>query len=196
MHEDETQVLPGAAHSQQLPEIVPEHEHGWPGEPNGNAPSQASVVGALRAVRERHAAERQFDLEVPGWLGLLALRLGPIPGAQMARIGERATSSHSPERAFNANADMLIAACRAVLGRARRDDPWTPLLDDESEPVRLDERLSLVLGLEATRAREVVRELYSKANAPDLAVGGSATEYVEWATSTNEDLDEVALGES
>jgi hypothetical protein len=41
-----------------------------------------------------------------------------------------------------------------------------------------------------------VRELYSKANAPDLAVGGSATEYVEWATSTNEDLDEVALGES
>jgi len=202
-HDDETRVLSTSdlpAHSQG----THDHEHTWPeADPDlevgvaasGNG-KPTSVLDALRAVRERQAVEHTLDLEVPGWTGLLALRLGPIPAVQIARIADRVQSSRSPERAFNANADMLIAATRAVLGRASRSGEWEVLPGDNGEPLLLGEELAEKLGLRATRARDLVRELYDRANAPDLALGSAANDYIEWATTTNEELDDSMLGES
>lgn len=163
-----------------------------------NGAGQDSLIGSLVARRKAHAAERHFDVPVPGYQGQLVLRLGPIPGQALNRISEQAQGSKSPERTFNANADTLIAACREVLGRKDADDPLTTLPDEEGEPVRLDKRLGSLLQLpgEPQRARAVVLALFGLANSPELAVAVAAAEYAEWAASANTDLDEELLGES
>jgi hypothetical protein len=184
MEHEETQVLPPAP-----------RDEAWPS-PNGDEGRSRSVLDALRAQRRERVAARTLVLEVPGWLGHLGLRLGPIPGRQLDRIVERAESSKSPERTFNANADTLIAACVEVLGREETSQEFITLTDEEGEPLRLDARLAEKLGLEADRARGVVRELYRNANSVEMAVGAAATQYTEWATSANEELDEELLGES
>jgi hypothetical protein len=183
MERDKTQELPAAA------------EDSW--ESNGHEPDRSrSVLDSLRAQRREHVAKRTIELEVPGWQGHLALRLGPVPGRHLDRIVERQTTSKSPERTFNTNADLLIAACVEVLGREQADQEWVLLTDEEGEPLRLDLRLAAAMKLEADRARAVVRELYANANAPEMAVNQACIEYIAWATSANEELDEELLGES
>lgn len=162
---------------------------------NGEGP-QRSVLDVLRAQRAGLAAKKIHEVEIPGYRGLMALRLGPIPGPHLNRIIDRATNSRSAEGAFTANADMLIAACQEVVGRSTRDDPWTVLVNDSGQPVRLDETLAEMLGLEAQRARDVVMELFAGANSPEMAVGVAAGEYAQWAASANADIDEDLLGES
>jgi hypothetical protein len=160
-----------------------------------------SILDRLRAKRSEHAAQRQLDLEVPGYDGLLALRLRPISGRTLGVLGERRDSSSSPERDFNLNADTLIAACRAVLVRSDRSHSWSVLPDGDGEPVRLDERCAERLGVDARdpngkpRARLLVKALFSGANAPDLAVARLVGTYGEWATTANEDVDQELLGE-
>ena len=165
-------------------------------EPNGEGDPVESILGVIRAKRAEQVADRTLDLDVPGYGGLIGLRLGPVRGQVLSRILERARDSRSPEKDYNANADTLIAATREVLIRMRPEDEWTVLPDDDGEPVKMDDRLASRLGLEATKAREVVRELFGQANAPELAVGATANEYVEWATATNAEADETLMGES
>jgi hypothetical protein len=156
-----------------------------------------SVLQALRARRQTHAADRHVDLDVPGYRGLLVLRLGPIPSQTMSRLRERAERSRSPERDYNLNADTLIAACRQVLGRARPTDELQLLVDPEGEPVRIDERLAELLGVEGVKdARGMLRVLYEGANSPELAVAAAGGQYVEWASGANNEIDEELLGES
>jgi len=91
---------------------------------------------------------------------------------------------------------MLIAACRAVLGRARDTDPLRVLPGPDGEPVKLDATLAQYLGFPEARARGLVRAVFGGANSPDLAVAQTAGEYWEWATSVNEEVDEELVGES
>jgi hypothetical protein len=188
--EDETQVIPPA----ELPDAEAEAE-AWPSA-NGDGPP-ASVIEAVRARRQALAAEHVLDFDLPAMQGLLALRLAPIPSPQLARIGRRVEGSKSPERDYNGNADILIAACSQVLARAKPEDEWTPLPGPAGMPCRIDEALAGHLGLPAvTTARELVRELFRGAPAPEFAVGYAANEYVQWAAAANADVDEELLGES
>lgn len=154
-----------------------------------------SVLEALRAQRARHVADRHYDVDVPGYDGLLVLRLGPIASPVLTRLRLRAERSRSPDVDFNLNADTIIAACRAVLGRARREDMLVPLKDTEGEPVRIDDRLAELLGIDATVARDVLRTLFEGANSPELAVAATGGSYVDWAASANAEADEEFLGE-
>jgi hypothetical protein len=166
-------------------------------EANGHTQQPTSVIEALRQQREQRLAERFHDFDVPGYMGLLSLRLGPIPGARLTALRERAERSKSPERDFNLNADTLIAACVEVRGRARTSDPFTTLPDTDGEPVRLDDRLATLLGFTADGvARNVVRALFSGTPSPDLAVATVANAYVEWASGEVSDSDDAYLGES
>jgi hypothetical protein len=183
MHEEPTQ-------------ITPPEEASWPGEHENGAGPTGSVLEAVRARRQQLAARQTLEIDLPGMLGLMALRLGPIPGPQLTRIVERQQSSKSPERNFNANADVLIAACVEVLGRARESDPWTSLPGASGRPCRLDEDLCGHLGLEPVTARELIRELFKGAPSPEFAVGYAANEYVEWAAAASGEVDEELLGES
>jgi hypothetical protein len=165
---------------------------------SNGAAAPSSLVEALRARRAAQAAGHSHDLVVPGWKGQLVIRCGPIGGAVMTALRERAEKSRSPERDFNLNADTLIAACREVLGRASPDGDLTTLVDDDGEPVRIDSRLAELLGIETQRgrAREVLLALYAGANVPEVAIGVAGGEYMEWASSANAEVDEDLLGES
>ncbi len=155
-----------------------------------------SVIDALRQRRAALAADRHYDVDVPGYGGLLVLRLTPITAALWTRLADRVTRSSSPERNFNLNADTMIATCKIVLARARRDDPLVELRTDDGNPIRLDDQLAEILGVECRTARDVVRAVFAQANAPELTVNTTVGEYVEWCREANADLEEELLGEA
>lgn len=158
--------------------------------------TSTSLLDRLRAQREAQTTEKIFEVEVPGWRGLVGLHLKPVGAETLQKILDRVNASKSPERNFNANADTLISACKEVVGRPERDAPWEVLTDKDDQPVRLDERLAEMLKLDATRARDVVRQLFGGANSPEMAVGVAAGEYAQWCGEANADVDEDFLGES
>lgn len=172
--DDETQVLPALG--------------------NGNGHEPASVFDALRAKRAEHNAESFYDLDVPGYQGLLVLRLGPIPGPTLSALRARMEKSRAPERDYNLNADYLIAACRDVLVRGSVDDPLVPA--DDEDPMRLDVRLAEALGLTSTSARDTVHQVYGAAPSPELAISVAVGRYLEWAAAMNVEDDEAFMGES
>jgi hypothetical protein len=180
------------------PEELAESELEAQAASNGDSDDQASVIAALRAQRAEAEVPHELDMEVPGWGGLLVLRLGPIPPAQLNRLVERANNAKSKTAATDASADMLIAACREVWGR-KPGRPLVMLTDEDSEPLRLDKRLAEQFQLkDATgetpeRARGVVLALYNAVPSPELAVGSSASEYVEWARGANAEIDSELL---
>lgn len=163
------------------------------GNGNGHAPP-SSVFEALRAKRAEHSAESIFDVDVPGYQGLLVLRLGPIASAKLSALRARMEKSRAPERDANLNADYLIAACRDVLVRQSVDEPLAPA--DVDEPMRLDSRLAEALGLSASSARDVVRQVYGAAPSPELAISVAVGRYLEWAAAMNVEDDEAFMGES
>jgi len=172
------------------------------GNGNGHIPgAAASVWDVLRQRREELAADRHYDLEVAGTKGLLSLRLAAFTGQKQAALTERVMKSRSPERDFNLNADYLIAACQAILGRLDTSQPLEVMTDQEGEPVTLATlahspaaaQLGLTPGIPT---REVVRYLFGFAPSPEIAVGRAAYEYMEWASASGVDLDEEALGEA
>jgi len=163
--------------------------------PSSNGKPPETVFEALQQKRATVAEEKTLDAPIPGWFGCLGFRLGPIPSAQLDRIVDVAQKSKSPERNFNANADVLIQACVAVVGRLDRDDEWEVQLDEDGAPFRVDVRLAEKLGLTATKARNLLRELFSAAPSPELAIDQMAGSYAQWAAAANEELDEELLGE-
>lgn len=161
---------------------------------NGNGGAPSTVFDMLRAKRAAHTAEQTYDIAVPGYDGALVLRCGPLPGTKFTVFRERHERSRSPERDFNLNADMLLAAVRDVLARATPDGELQPL--DSDDPIGLDERLAHGLGLRASTGRELTRELFALAPIPEIALGTLMSGYMEWATGVNADADESFAGES
>jgi len=161
---------------------------------NGNGAAPNSVLDLLRATRATYTAEQIYDIAVPGYDDLLVLRLGPLPGAKITVFRERHERSKSPERDFNLNADLLIAAVHDVLARRTQDGELQPL--DADDPIGLDERLADGLDLHARSGRELVRELFGAAPIPEVALNTLMGGYMDWATGVNNDADETFAGES
>jgi hypothetical protein len=153
------------------------------------------IIEALRARRAEKAEQHFHDEEVPGYGGLLVLRLGALPGNALTELRLRLERSRSPDRESNMNADVIAKATRAVLGRARVDDELVELPGHDG-PVRMDAELAEILGIDAKTARQVVFAVFEKANAPDIALAATAASYLEWATSAADEADEELLGES
>ena len=161
---------------------------------NGHGPA-SSAFDVLREKRREHTASQSFDLNVPGYGDLLVLRCGPISGALFSRFRERHERSRSPERDFNLNADVLLAACQEVLWRPVPDAQPDAFSDDD-EPMTLDERLAEGLGFAATSGRELVRQLFGAAPIPEVSLSNTMNGYMEWATALNAEADQEFAGES
>jgi len=156
--------------------------------------ADANVLGALKRARARVAEQQTYDLAVPGWRDLLVLRLGPISGTQQQRIIDRATRRSSAPS--SADTDLLVAAFREVLGRATPTSELAVLVDADGDPVGLDERLANLLDLGPVHsAREVVHVLFAGANSPPAAIQAASGEWVEWARSADDEVNEGFLGE-
>lgn len=178
--DDETQVLPAVTNGN--------------GDGGDDGEGLASVFAKLRDMRAEHAVEQTYDIEVPGYGGLLFLRCGPISGPTLATLRGRMMRSKTPDRDVDLAIDVLVAACREVMVRLNVDDELQPA--DEDEPMRVDERLAVSLGLTGRSAREVMRELYSSVPSPELAIVAESNAYYEWASAANDEIDSTFLGES
>lgn len=149
-----------------------------------------SALGKLKQQRQRIAATRSFDVVVPGWGGLLVLRLGPVTGEQQSRIVERARGSTA-----RVDLDFLVAAFKEVLFRETPQSVLEIVTDDDV-PVGLDRRLAEALDLgKVDSARDVMRALFSQTNSPPQAIAGASNEWADWARSANDEIDEDFLGE-
>jgi hypothetical protein len=162
--------------------------------PNGGG--QSSLIDQLREMRAQKAAAVHHDLEVPGYRGCLVLRLGPLGSSVIGKLRERAERSASPDRDLNANSDCLIAGCREVLARTSRESELEPIDPEHDGPTRIDEHLAELLQLGTTTARASLLALWDKANAPEIAIGMAAGEYVEWCAETQVDIDEEFVGKA
>jgi hypothetical protein len=115
----------------------------------------------------------------------------------MVELGERAEASKDPVAVLNANADLLIRGCQAVLGRDFPGDEPTPQLGPDGEPYKIDHNLAQALGMpESSTARQVLLKLFSGVPSPDLAIGSVAGDYMTWARGANEEVGQEVLGES
>ena len=162
-------------------------------------PVEAAAAGSvLDVIRERRAAkatDHVYDMPVPGYGGLLVVRCTPLAGSALTPLRLRLERSKDPARDFALAADILIAAAENVLARRKAGGELEPL-DPTGEPVAINERLAELLRVETTSARDLVRELFSLAPSPELAVGDAVGDYLAWAQGADADLDEGLLGES
>jgi hypothetical protein len=177
--EDETVILPPS------PEIDPS--------------AATSVLEAIRARREELAGEHYHDVSIPGYRGMLVMRLRPLDGRMLTAIRQRFMQSRSPDKELNLFLDYIANACTDFLVRRNDDDELTSLAEfDGGEPVTIGPRLVELIGLQPTAdtARARVLALFSLAPAPELAVEAAAIEWLTWANATNEEVGEDLLGES
>jgi hypothetical protein len=153
-----------------------------------------SLLDVIRERRDAVAAERTYDMPVPGFGGLLVLRCGPVPAETMTAARDRFARSRDPAKNFGFAADILIRVCQEVLARATRaEELRSP--DPTGETLRLDEHFAELFRLDARSGREVVRWLFGNAPSPELALDMAMQAYFEWAQGADDDADEDLLGE-
>lgn len=161
----------------------------------------ASVLAALKAQRDAIAADRTLDVEVPGWQGLLVLRLGAITPGQQNAIAKRIAKT-GDEQLPAANLDTLVAAYRCALGRTHAGGELEIIPDADGDPAGLRElvveALELVPRELATNltARQAIRLVFSLANSPETALVSTGNDWQAWATNASEETDEQFLGEA
>jgi hypothetical protein len=163
------------------------------------AVASSSLIADLKAQRATMTVEHTLDLDVPGWRGKLVLRFGAVTPDQQRALIARLVEARSRARsavAAVANIDLLIAAYRCALARAP-DGELAVIPGADGEPAGLKELVVDVLELgDAPTARAAMRSLYAGANSPEAALQAAGTEWNEWATEENEEVDERFMGES
>jgi hypothetical protein len=168
--------------------------HDEPELPEQPRSASPSLIETLKAQRAKLSSERSFDLVVPGYGELLVLRLGSISADQQARLAERIQRGRNTR---NASVDTLVTAFRSLLARPKPDADLEQLVDDEGDPLGLDDRLAEKLDLGPVRtARDVLEALFRGANSPTLAITAAASEFFDWGTGASDEIDEDFVGES
>jgi len=180
-------------------------------------PSDGSVLGDLRALRERKAADAAptLDVDVPGTEGRMLIRYGyPASGtAALRKAAQAERAAKSGDADVEANAAILVACCLSVLGRdskGRIIDLLTDRVLGEHElpdpPLRLDERLAGALGITVPpeverKGRFIARHLFSPRAAKtgaydgDLSLIAQADIVYAWLSGAEIKVDEETAGE-
>lgn len=151
-----------------------------------------SIRDRIRAEREAIAAEKNLDLIVPGYSGLLGVRYRSISDKEMERYATRIQKEG--DAGIRAGYDLLIEACESILVRVEADDDFEILEDDNGDPVRFDIRLAEFLGFEATSARETVAATFSPEGVQSLAGFDQAAALLAWLQGKSADIDPALLG--
>lgn len=157
----------------------------------GETNEGSTMLERLRARRVAIAKPRHADLDIPGYNGLLVLRVRPVAWKWLRDRTEAAQRDRSGWRELNAHCDVIIQATDEIL--VRENDELQPINPD-GEPTRWDDRLValLQLGDNVKRARDVVRATFNN----DVAVSVFYAELMEWLQESNAEADEEFQGES
>jgi hypothetical protein len=161
-----------------------------PAEKPANGNGNGGALDWLRARHDAIIADRTLDVAVPGYENRLILRCGPVPWATVNRIQPLLEKNdREGSHALNAQADVVISACREVL--VRGDDGELAGIDP-SGPRRIDATLAELLHIEATTARQTLLWLFGD-NGIALAV--CAGRIMEWSQDTSADVEEALASE-
>lgn len=161
-------------------------------EPEVAQPRFDSVRSRLTAKREEIRARKDLDLLIPSYGGELAIRYHAIPEEEFQKIAGKISGGVNQGN-VNTALDLLIKACTCILVREGED--LEPLVDDDDKPIRFDPRLAEFFGFEATKARDVVKGVFSPDGKLPLAPGPHALSLVEWMQGNDAKIDQDLLGE-
>jgi hypothetical protein len=150
------------------------------GDGNGHQPTG---LDWLRARHDELAQDRTMDYPVPGYSGRLVLRFGLAPWKALAKI-QNIGPGDDGTALLNVNADVLIAACRAVL--VRDDEGALVSIDPEGQDVRIDKKLADLLDTGTASARETLAWLFPS----EVAIGVCASELLQWTQGTDREVTE------
>lgn len=130
---------------------------------NGLQVSGLSMLGQLKDRREEVLAEQVHHLPVPRWTNpQIVVKYRPVEHGYIRKAQERvqnATPAKRSEVEVEANADILIRGCLAVVAVVDGAEYSLRLDDPTGEPTRFDAELAANLGCKPS-AREVVKALF------------------------------------
>lgn len=154
---------------------------------------QGAIRDRLRKIRSERQAKTTTVLLVGGYNRALGVRYRALPQEEIAEIAQKMQSES--ERG-TAAIDLVAKCCEAIMVRENPEDSKLQVLvDDEDQPVRFDIRLAEYFGIEATSAREIVREIFSPGGASDLAAADHAGTLLNWMTGRDGAIARDLLGE-
>jgi hypothetical protein len=146
----------------------------------------AAPGSALEAFRARRKRRRYVDLRVPDTEPAIWVRYGPLPQHRIDAHVLRYARSKDKDRTVKRESALLAEACIGVFevvdGREVSIDPD----DRDGEWPTFGERLAELLGIPATSAGEVVRDLYGE----DAAVMATSAKYADWLDVRVEERDD------
>lgn len=152
--------------------------------------SSQSLMEELRAKRQQLQEERELLIDIPGYEGLLVGVYQPLTWDKLRAIAETVEKNERKTKSKRAELmgqiDTIASACKEV--RVREGGK----LKSIGEGVRYDDELAEFMGLDATKARQVVHGLFVN----ELAITGHYNELVEWMQETDQEVNDDFLGES
>lgn len=125
-------------------------------EPGATQAAESSVLGGLRARRERAIQKLEIDLVVPRYDPPIFVRFKVVSQARIDQVGKQTEKSKEKDRTVIANAILLADACVGVF---EVDKDGAPVGDPAEWPC-FDDQLAGILGIPWTRAQDVVRTVY------------------------------------
>lgn len=155
-----------------------------------------SLLGRIQARRDEILAGEHLDLAVPRWTDPeIIVRYHPVDHRVIRRAQgaiEKAPKDRRAAVEVDANADILINGCSAVLARLDGKDYSLRLNDPGGEPTTFDADLAANLGLDSgATARAVVRALFIT----EGDMFSAAVKLGQWSGYVEAEADEAVEGE-
>lgn len=152
-----------------------------------------NIAGRRQEIRESLTE----DIPVPRWEDPeIIVKFAPIEHDDLNKarsVVQKAQRGARSLAEINANADILIKACRAVVARIEGQEYSLRQGDRDGDPTRFDKDLAKALGLDAdtATARQVVRSLYLT----DGDIIATADRLVRWSGYRLQQVDQELEGE-
>lgn len=119
-----------------------------------------TVFAALRDRREQAKAELFTDLKIPRYDPPIYVRFKPVPQARIDGMNKAAEKSKAKDATVAANAAILADATIGVFEVIDDQKVSINPSDREGEWPRFDSDLAELFEVRATKAADVVREVY------------------------------------
>lgn len=153
-----------------------------------------SMMETLRQARRESEADQYYEIEIPMYRGLLAVRYGKsLTFSDIDRIMTRAMKSKNSQNALNAQIDILMQCTVGFRVRATDEDEFETLQNDQGFPVVWGADILTFLDLPfANNSRQVVKTVFGN----DIAIATTQKMVFEWIQGgLNEDSGREVTGE-
>lgn len=145
-----------------------------------------SRLTSLRARRQAAVKELHADLEVPRLDPPVYVRFRPVTQAETETVTKRFAKSKDKDKTVLINAVLLAQACQGVFEVIDGEEVSIDDQDRHGDWPKFDDTLAELLGVEATKASDVVRALYLT----DADVISTAVKLAEWSGFNLEAIEE------